>query len=388
MKKILTIFGIVILTFALLMFSLSKYHVEENNVIFSKNSSNDMDKHLYDEVVKDLGEDYFVENVTSNYVSEEYIEDLEYNSKANVYFGYTSEELDKEFQGEKYVFTYNEENNSTKVKKFEKYDDTYENALKNVAIGAGVIVTCVTVSSLTISTAPAISVILMTSAKTGAVSAFSDGAISAITAGVVEAIKTQDTSKAFKAAAKEGSEGFKWGAIAGSVVGGASKAKALKGSTLKGLTMNEAASIQKESKYPLEVVKNIASVKEYEYYKKSGLILSEVNGKKALVQPINLKTKSRSGDKILTNLERMKKGLAPVDKAGESYELHHIGQNVTSPLAILTKKEHHSGEANKIIHDPTIKNGVHKVLSKKEWNKQREDFWKSVAKMYEEGQLK
>ena len=198
MKKILSIVGVFILLFALGSTAFSLFYSEQkkNRMIFTENSSETQQSRLYDELVKELGDDYFIENVNSTYVSEEYVEDLEYNSKKNIYFGYTSEELDKEFGGKKYVFTYDKKVNSTKVKEFEKYDDTYDKALKNVAVGSGVIITCITVSSLTAGTAPAISVILMTAAKTGAVSALSTGTMSALTAGVIEAVKTNDSEKA------------------------------------------------------------------------------------------------------------------------------------------------------------------------------------------------
>ena len=63
----------------------------------------------------------------------------------------------------------------------------------------------------------------------------------------------------------------KWGAITGALSGGASKAVALKGATLHGLTMNEAATIQKEKKWSLDFIKNIHFVEEANIYKMAGL---------------------------------------------------------------------------------------------------------------------
>lgn len=68
---------------------------------------------------------------------------------------------------------------------------------------------------------------------------------SGVSAGVVKGIETGDLNESMKAAALAGSEGFKWGAISGTIAGGAGEAIALKGATLNGLTMNEAALIQK-----------------------------------------------------------------------------------------------------------------------------------------------
>lgn len=90
-------------------------------------------------------EDYMIENVSAIYYSKEYLEELDYNSKANIFFGYTLKELDEQFQGSRYVFTLSDEGETT-VQPFEDYDDTYDQVIKNVAIGTGVILVCVTVS--------------------------------------------------------------------------------------------------------------------------------------------------------------------------------------------------------------------------------------------------
>ena len=45
---------------------------------------------LYGELVSTLDSDqYFVENVTAIYISEEYLEELAYNSQSNIFFGFT-----------------------------------------------------------------------------------------------------------------------------------------------------------------------------------------------------------------------------------------------------------------------------------------------------------
>ena len=100
---------------------------------------------IYNELVAQLDSDeYFVENVSAVYISQEYIDELTYNSKPNVYFGYTLEEIDAVYQGTRYVFTMSEEGD-TIVVPFEEYDDTFEQVIKNVAIVTGVILICVTV---------------------------------------------------------------------------------------------------------------------------------------------------------------------------------------------------------------------------------------------------
>lgn len=169
-------------------------------------------------------ENYTIENVSAIYVSQEYIDELTYNSKSNVFFGYTLEEIDAQFQGTRYVFTLGEDGETTIIP-FEEYDDTYEQVIKNVAVGTGVILVCVTVSVVTAGTgAPAcVSMVFAAAAKTGTTFALSSGVLSAVAAGTITGIETEDLDEALKAAALQGSEGYKWGAITGVITGGVSE---------------------------------------------------------------------------------------------------------------------------------------------------------------------
>ena len=337
-----------------------------------------VEDNIYSGIVATLDSDkYFVENVSAIYISQEYIDELAYNSKANVFFGYTLAELDDAFKGTRYVFTLGDEG-ETIVTAFEDYDDTYEQVIRNVAIGTGVILVCVTVSVVTGGVgAPAISMIFATAAKTGTAMALSSGTISAIAAGVVTEIQTGDFEQAKKAAALAGSESFKWGAIIGSVAGGASEAIALKGATLNGLSMNEAAVIQKESKYPLEVIKQFHSMEEYEVFHAANLKAQMVNGELALVRAdIDLNYVDEFGR---TNLQRMMQGLSPLDANGASYELHHIGQKAKGTLAILTKAEHDSA----VLHGFTDISEIDRVA----FAPIRKKFWKEMANLFAEGVL-
>lgn len=187
-------------------------------------------QYVEDNIYSDLvarfdSEDYIVESVNAVYVSEEYLEEVEYNSKSNVYFGYTLEELDAQFQGTRYIFSLGE-NGETVVEKFAEYDDTYDQVIKNVAIGTGVILVCVTVSVVSggVGAPAAVSMIFASAAKTGTIYALSSGTISAVAAGTITGIQTGDFEEAKKAVALAGSESFKWGAIAGVITGGTTKA--------------------------------------------------------------------------------------------------------------------------------------------------------------------
>ena len=170
-------------------------------------------------------EDYAVENIATVYISEEYLEELAYNSQSNVYFGYTLEELDAQFQGTRYIFTLGDGGKTT-VQQFQAYDDTYDRVLENVALGTGVILICVTVSIATggAGMPTAVNMIFTSAAKTGTIYALSSGGLSAVIAGIVKGIQTGDFDEAVKAAALIGSDSFKWGAITGVFAGGADEA--------------------------------------------------------------------------------------------------------------------------------------------------------------------
>lgn len=331
---------------------------------------------VYSELVSELNSShYFVENISTVYVSKEYLDEIEYNSKNNVFFGYSLEELDQQFQGTRYVFTLNDIGETT-VEPFEEYDDTYETVIKNVAIGTGVILICVTVSVISGGAgAPAISMIFAASAKTGTIMALSGSAFGGMSAGLVKALQTDDKEEILKAVALGSSEGFKWGAISGSIGGGASEAIALKGATLNGLTMNQAAQIQKESKYPLDVIKQFKSMDQYDICKNAKLEPQLIGGKTALVRDIDLSFTDEFGR---TNLERMKQGLAAIDPSSkEAFQLHHIGQKADSTLAILTESEHMQGGNDLIWHNIEAATEVHGIGNT--WNAQRQQFWKSLA---------
>ena len=228
---------------------------------------------VYSELIDTLdSDDYFVENISAAYLSQEYVNDLDYNSKTNMFFGYSLDELEEEFQGKRYIFTLGDDG-KTAVKELEEvYDDTYDQVVKNIAIGSGVILVCVTVSVATAGTAPAVSVVFAASAETSAEFALESSILSFVAASLVRGYQTQDFDQAMKAGILSASNGFKCGAIFGGVYGGIAEGFALKGGTLTGLKMNEAAVIQRESKWPLDAIKSIHSIDEYEIYKNAELV--------------------------------------------------------------------------------------------------------------------
>ena len=332
---------------------------------------------VYRDTITSLDSDkYFVENVSASYLSKEYLDEVSFNSQSNIYFGYTLSELDELFQGKKYVFTLSEDGKTTLQELQEMKDTSTETMLKNVAIGTGVILICVTVSVVSAGVgAPAVSMIFAASAKTATTFAVSSAAFGGISAGIVRGIQTGDFNEATEAAATGASEGFKWGAIGGTILGGGSEAFLLKSATKSGLTMNEAALIQADSELPINIISQMHSLDEYMVYKKAGLKPVMVNGKTALLQEIDLNYVSRlpDGTKV-TNLVRMQNGYPPIDPAtGKAYQLHHIGQKADATLAVLTEEQHQGNSAILNIC------GKKSEIVRSEFATTRKEFWKYVG---------
>ena len=354
---------------------------DENLDLSDENLQQYLRDRIYTEAIEEFDSDeYCVENVQTIYYSKEYIEQLAYNSQENLYFGFTQAELDSQFQGKKYVFTLDENTGETTVVEVESYEDhSTEEILKNVAIGTGVILVCVTVSVATGGTAPAVSMIFALGAKTGTAMALSGGAIGGLSAGLVKGYQTGSFSDAMNVAALGASDGFKWGAIVGALSGGATEAWGLHKATANRLTMNEAAAIQRESKYPLDLISQFKSKAEYEIYRDAGLRTQMVNGKLALVRDMDLNYKSSLPDGTeVTNLQRMQKGYAPLDPAtGKAYQLHHINQDPNGTLAILKEAEHQGNSS--ILNNPDI---VESKIDREAFSKIRKAFWTDLGNQF------
>ena len=320
-------------------------------------------------------EEYFIENVSAVYISKEYLDEVAFNSQSNIYFGYTLAELDKIFQDTKYIFTLSESGMTTVQELQEIEDVSTETMLKNVAIGSGVILVCVTVSVVSAGVgAPAVSMIFAASATTAKTFAISSTVFGGISAGVVRGIETGDFNEALEAAAMGATEGFKWGAISGAIVGGATQGYSLYGAAKQtNFTMNQYAQIQQETGYPLDVIKQFHTMDEYQAFRNANLKPVVVGNKTALIKTdIDF---TRVDAKGRTNLERMRQGLAPQDSNGISYELHHVGQKKDGTLAIMSQVEHD----NPAIHGFLQKTEAHAAGTN--WDAERQAFWKAFAEL-------
>ena len=343
-----------------------------------------LEESVYDSLGETLdGSRYIIEDVKAVYISQEYIDEVAFNTRANIYFGYTLSELDDFFDGNRYVFTCGEDGR-TAVQEFERYpDNTDAMILKNLAIGTGVILFCVTVSvvsggvasgAATATAAHTISLVFAASAKTATEMAAGGALFAAATTAVTRGIETGDLYETVRSVELKASESFKWGAIAGSISGGVQETLALKRAQLNGLKMNEVAAIQMDSKLPLDAIKDIHSTAEYEIYKKANLVPTRLSdGSWAYLREIDWSLVDEYGR---TNRQRVLAKLAPIDETGRPYELHHIGQRADSPLAILSYSEHHSSGNFKILHYAEEGKNVTEVA----WAKQKHEFWMAVMK--------
>ena len=149
-------------------------------------------------------------------------------------------------------------------------------------------------------------------------------------------------------------------------------------------TKNELTPLSEESKaelkeqgYSESVIDSIGSEEEKNIYENSGVTPKEVNERDALVKnDIDL---TKEDDFGRTNLERMKQGLAPLDKDGNPIELHHVGQKMDSPLAELTRNEHRGKGNDTVLHNKQKESEI----NREDFAKERAEHWKARAEQLE-----
>lgn len=128
----------------------------------------------------------------------------------------------------------------------------------------------------------------------------------------------------------------------------------------------------KQKGYPDSVIEAVGSDAEAKLYLAANLESQQVSGKDALIRTdIDYDRPDQFGN----NLQRMEKGLAPLDQHGNKIELHHIGQRQDSPLAELTKGEHRENGNDNVLHDKQKESEIDRT----DFAKQRENHWKARA---------
>jgi Na+/phosphate symporter len=143
----------------------------------------------------------------------------------------------------------------------------------------------------------------------------------------------------------------------------------------EGLTEEQKKQIKEETGWSDETINAISSMKEYLIYKNAGLQEVDINGKKCLVRSdIDWEQKDSMGR---TNKERAEAGLSPINKNGETIELHHIGQKNNGSLAELTPDEHRSKENYSILHDTKKESEIDRTA----FNNERAEHWQSRSEV-------
>lgn len=134
--------------------------------------------------------------------------------------------------------------------------------------------------------------------------------------------------------------------------------------------------IQKDTGWPDSILDNVRSEDEAQIYKDANLSIESVGGKDCLIRTDIDYDQVVDGE---TNLERMKRGKAPITKDGQLVELHHIGQKSDSPFAELTPSEHRGPGNDMILHDKTKESEIDRYAFRIE----RETYWKNRAAIIE-----
>lgn len=150
---------------------------------------------------------------------------------------------------------------------------------------------------------------------------------------------------------------------------------------------NERTELSSETKeklselgYPEDIIEKIKTEEEAKIYLDANLEPQEVNGRPCLVKK-DIDPDRKDPVTGETNLEKMKRGRAPLDENGKPIELHHIGQNNDSPLAELTRDEH-TGKGNyAILHERK-----ESEIDRKGFEKEKSEHWKARAEQIESQQ--
>lgn len=148
--------------------------------------------------------------------------------------------------------------------------------------------------------------------------------------------------------------------------------------------MNEVAKIQKESKWPTDVIKSIKNMDQYNLYKQANLKHVVIKNRNYLIKDIDLDYKVLQNDgEYLTNRELMRIGRSPVDKiTNEKIELHHLNHEIDGTLATISFSEHRASGVNTILHDSSIEKGVHSKIGSM-WTPAKVQHWKDLLEYYE-----
>lgn len=114
------------------------------------------------------------------------------------------------------------------------------------------------------------------------------------------------------------------------------------------------------------------SIFEAQAYKEFGLKEYVINNRPYLIRT-DFEFDYRNSEDGKTNKEVIGGDRSPYDRiTGEKFELHHIGQKDSSPIAMLTENQHRSSEGNAIFHT----NKKASEINRQKYKKIKKNFWK------------
>lgn len=112
---------------------------------------------------------------------------------------------------------------------------------------------------------------------------------------------------------------------------------------------------------------------ESRIYSDAGLEAKQVNGRECLVRN-EVDWAARGADGI-SNLERAGVGQSPLDRSGNPYELHHVGQKHEGRLAELRRDEHRGSGNDGVLHASKGPSEIDRAA----FTRERADHWKARA---------
>lgn len=154
-----------------------------------------------------------VEDIAIQTMSQEYYEELEFNSQENIYFGHTESQLLQMFDTAKYSFTVNSNGETIVGLDSDLFTEDYlTKAMKNVAIGSGVIIVCASVSVVLSGGATTPMAIMIVAGELTTEAALASVISGVVTAGIAK-FNGESNEKILENTITSASEGFKYAAL-------------------------------------------------------------------------------------------------------------------------------------------------------------------------------
>lgn len=146
--------------------------------------------------------------------------------------------------------------------------------------------------------------------------------------------------------------------------------------SIRELSENEKQNLKNETGWSDKIIDAIENIEQYEeIYKNANLKEAIIDGRECLIKDINWDyVDPKTG---MTNSERVKKGLVPIDsKTGEKIELHHMGQKFDAPFAELTENSEHGDGNHKTLHPNCDESWRNIPGNINQYNEEKKQHWK------------